>query len=138
LLLYASEIVYRVCAHAEKNAVDRVMVSNTSASELLIKVLMRHTRRPELGDKFSSRHGQKGVVGLIVEQADMPFNDQGICPDMIMNRTCVPASAINLFNMVLLRLCSPRFPVAHDGGQDDRTHCWQGGPHGWKPTVGSL
>lgn len=65
--------------------IDKVMISDTDNDQTLIKVLTRQTRRPELGDKFSSRHGQKGVCGLIVEQADMPFNDIGINPDIIMN-----------------------------------------------------
>ncbi|KAF8841029.1 beta and beta-prime subunits of DNA dependent RNA-polymerase [Paxillus ammoniavirescens] len=65
--------------------IDKIMISDTENDQTLIKVLIRQTRRPELGDKFSSRHGQKGVCGLIVNQEDMPFNDQGINPDTIMN-----------------------------------------------------
>lgn len=65
--------------------VDQVMMSVSDNDQALIKVLLRQTRRPELGDKFSSRHGQKGVCGIIVQQEDLPFNDDGVCPDIIMN-----------------------------------------------------
>ncbi|KAK3275089.1 DNA-directed RNA polymerase III subunit RPC2 [Cymbomonas tetramitiformis] len=69
----------------EEAVVDKVLLTSSDDQHFVVKTLVRHTRRPELGDKFSSRHGQKGVVGTIVRQEDYPFNDQGICPDLIMN-----------------------------------------------------
>ncbi|GJQ85650.1 putative DNA-dependent RNA polymerase [Trypoxylus dichotomus] len=71
--------------NTEPSYIEKVMVSTNEEDSGLIKILLRQTRRPEIGDKFSSRHGQKGVVGLVVEQEDMPFNEYGICPDIIMN-----------------------------------------------------
>ena len=78
----AAPVTYRA---AEPGRIDRVMLTASPTDATIIKVLVRQTRRPELGDKFSSRHGQKGVVGLIAEAADLPFTDDGIVPDMIMN-----------------------------------------------------
>ncbi|PWN26316.1 beta and beta-prime subunits of DNA dependent RNA-polymerase [Jaminaea rosea] len=65
--------------------IDQILLADTDSDQTIIKTLLRQTRRPELGDKFSSRHGQKGVCGLIAQQEDMPFTDQGINPDIIMN-----------------------------------------------------
>lgn len=77
-----SPVMYKntVCSY-----IDKVMITAAEDESHLVKLLMRQTRRPEIGDKFSSRHGQKGVIGYIVNQEDMPFNDSGICPDIIMN-----------------------------------------------------
>ncbi|XP_010043725.2 DNA-directed RNA polymerase III subunit 2 [Eucalyptus grandis] len=72
-------------AEGESCVVDRVTLSSDKNYNLSIKFMIRHTRRPEVGDKFSSRHGQKGVCGTIVQQEDFPFSERGICPDLIMN-----------------------------------------------------
>jgi DNA-directed RNA polymerase III subunit RPC2 len=65
--------------------VDKVLITSNENEQHLIKVMIRQVRRPEIGDKFASRHGQKGVCGLIVREEDLPFNDMGHCPDLIMN-----------------------------------------------------
>jgi len=65
--------------------VDKVLITSNENDFFLVKIMVRQVRRPEVGDKFSSRHGQKGVTGLIVPQVDMPFNDWGHPPDLIMN-----------------------------------------------------
>lgn len=69
----------------EPIVVERVIITSNAEESFLIKMNLRQHRRPEVGDKFSSRHGQKGVIGLIANQEDMPFNADGICPDLIMN-----------------------------------------------------
>jgi len=97
----------------EKCVVDKVLLTSNEESHYSIKVLIRHTRRPELGDKFSSRHGQKGVVGNIVRQEDFPFSERGVCPDLIMNPHGFP-SRMTVGKMIELLgskagVCSGRF-----------------------------
>ncbi|KAL7157927.1 hypothetical protein ABFS83_02G108700 [Erythranthe nasuta] len=69
----------------ESAVIDRVALFSDRDNNMKIKFMTRQTRRPEVGDKFSSRHGQKGVCGTIVQQEDFPFSERGICPDLIMN-----------------------------------------------------
>jgi len=65
--------------------VDAVMWTVTAEGKKQLKVRVRTTRRTQVGDKYASRHAQKGTVGLIVNDADMPFNEHGMSPDMIIN-----------------------------------------------------
>ena len=76
---------------ATSGIVDKVIVSRNKDNLRTCKVRIRKSKIPTVGDKYSSRPGQKGMCGLVLEQSEMPFTKDGIVPDMIINPHAIPS-----------------------------------------------
>ena len=96
-----------ILSTSENLRVRKVYITTNKDGARLVRVQLHAPRVPEIGDKFSSHHGQKGVIGIILRGVDMPFTIDGISPDLIINPHALPGRMTvgQLIESLLGKLC---------------------------------
>jgi DNA-directed RNA polymerase II subunit RPB2 len=132
---------YRDSSTTHKNSeacrVDGVWQDKNSDGYPFVKVRVVSERVPEIGDKFSSRHGQKGTCGIMLNEEDMPYTASGMRPDLIMNPHAVPSrmTIAQLMETMFGKICAMKgtlgdgTPYSHLSQKDLRNHLIELGMH---------
>jgi len=107
------EVIYTDVSISTDNSlygtVDKIYISNKLAGEdsIICKVRFLKIKKPEYGDKHASRHGQKGVLGMIIPEENMPFTKDGVRPDIIINPHAIPSRMTigHLVECIFAKMC---------------------------------